>query len=129
MNFHYPLPQIISGNSWKDTIDLNNLTPEIYYKVVCLDWRGNISEFSDILTIEKPDTLPPSPAFIKQIKQYKNSCALLLLAVGGGSKDLAYHVLLRKEPQAKSFKTIDTLGIMLADTVLYDPHTEFGKSI
>ncbi|MBK6371940.1 MAG: hypothetical protein IPF67_01450 [Saprospiraceae bacterium] len=118
---------IVSGNSWKDTIDLNNLTPEIYYKIVCLDWRGNFSEFSDILTIEKPDTLPPSPAFIKQIKQYKNSYAILLLAVGGGSADLAYHVLYRKEPESKSFQIIDTLGIMLADTVLYDPKTEYEK--
>jgi len=119
--------KIISGNSWKDTINLNNLTPEIYYKIVCLDWRGNISEFSDILTIKKPDKLPPSPAFIKKIKQYKNTPALLLLAVGGGSADLAFHLLMRKELKEKTFKIIDTLGIMTADTMLYDPNTEYEK--
>lgn len=119
--------KIISGNSWNDTINLNNLTPEIYYKIVCLDWRGNISEFSDILTIKKPDKLPPSPAFIKKIKQYKNSPGVMLLAIGGGSADLAYHLLMKKELKEKTFKTIDTLGIMKSDTVLYDPNTDFEK--
>jgi hypothetical protein len=76
---------------------LDNLSAEIYYKIVALDQRGNISPFSEILTITKPDTIPPAPAFIKVIKQFKNTSTVLLRAVGGGSQDLSGHKLYRRD--------------------------------
>ncbi|TXH27788.1 MAG: hypothetical protein E6Q96_06065 [Cyclobacteriaceae bacterium] len=95
--------EIMSKPFFIDTIKLDNLSAEIYYKVVALDQRGNISPFSEILTITKPDTIPPAPAFIKLIKQYKNTATVLLRAIGGGSHDLSGHRLFRRDTLSKSF--------------------------
>lgn len=119
---------IIRQNYYCDTINLANLTPEIYYRIVALDYRGNISPFSEIFTLEKPDTIPPATPLIKKIKQFKNSASVILQAVGGGSKDLAYHILFRKEINGIDFLPIDTLGIMVTDSVLIDTTTEFKNT-
>lgn len=109
-----------------DTIRLDNLSSEIYYKVVALDRRGNNSTFSEILTITKPDTIPPSPAFIKLIRQYKNTAIVLIRAVGGGSVDLKSHTLYRRDTSETTFRALSQLGTMPGDTVLIDTTTQFG---
>ena len=108
-----------------DTIKLNNLSPEIYYKIVALDLRGNISPFSKILTIEKPDTIPPSPALIQLIKQYKNTRNLLIRAIGSSSADISFHALYRKEIDQKDYTNISLLGKMPQDTVIVDTSAQF----
>lgn len=50
---------------WRDTIPLNVLTENIYYKVVAIDQRSNYSKYSEVLKLKKPDLVPPaSPVFI-----------------------------------------------------------------
>jgi len=51
-----------------DTITLNSLTPKVYYKVMALDFNFNQSPFSDIMEIERPDTIPPTtPVFTRVV--------------------------------------------------------------
>lgn len=51
-----------------DTITLNSLTPEVYYRVMALDFNFNQSDFSDIMEIERPDTIPPTtPVFTRVV--------------------------------------------------------------
>lgn len=51
-----------------DTITLNSLTPKVYYKVMALDFNFNQSAFSDIMEIERPDTIPPTtPVFTRVV--------------------------------------------------------------
>ena len=118
--------EIMSKPFFIDTIKLDNLSAEIYYKIVALDQRGNISPFSKILTITKPDTIPPAPAFIKVIKQFKNTSTVLLRAVGGGSQDLSGHKLYRRDTLSDTFVELSQIGVMTADTVLIDTTAEFG---
>lgn len=117
---------ISSNTKFNDTIRLDNLSPEIYYKIVALDLRGNISPFSDILTITKPDTIPPAPAFIKVIRQYKNTPVLLIRAVGGGSPDLHSQALYRRDTTETAFSLISPLGLMPTDSVLIDSTADYG---
>lgn len=57
---------------FKDTVTLNSLTPFIYYKIKALDFNYNQSEFSDIIAITRPDTIPPvTPVFTNVIVKEK----------------------------------------------------------
>lgn len=47
-------------NLWRDTITLEALDKEVYYKIVAEDRSHNYSEFSEILTLDRPDIIPPA---------------------------------------------------------------------
>ena len=50
-------------NLWHDSIELFALDKKIYYKVVAVDRSNNFSEFSEILSLDRPDIVRPgSPA-------------------------------------------------------------------
>ncbi len=53
-------PSILKNNAFKQTINLNTLTHTIYYHVRAVDVRGNTSKPSEVLTLERPDTIPPT---------------------------------------------------------------------
>ncbi len=44
-----------------DTINIKTLNNKIYYKVQAFDKRYNPSGFSEVLTLKKPDIIPPTP--------------------------------------------------------------------
>ncbi len=50
-----------------DTVTLNSLTPHIYYKIKALDFNFNQSEESEIMVIERPDTIPPTTPVFKRV--------------------------------------------------------------
>ena len=51
---------IISMNSWSDTIALKALDKNVFYKVVAVDNHNNHSAFSKILKLKRPDIIPPA---------------------------------------------------------------------
>jgi uncharacterized protein len=53
---------------YSDTLLLNNLTPEIYYKIRCIDLNYNNSGYSEPILLLKPDTIAPVPSLIKSFK-------------------------------------------------------------
>ncbi len=55
---------VIPGINFTDSIKVKTLNEEIYYRIVAVDHRFNHSEYSQILTIKKPDLVPPSAALI-----------------------------------------------------------------
>ncbi len=61
---------------FKDTTTLNTLTPYIYYKVKALDFHYNQSEFSEVLKIKRPDTIPPVTPVFTDVKVYSNKVVL-----------------------------------------------------
>lgn len=57
--------ELITETSFSDTIPLNVLTEEIYYKLVAFDHKHNASDYSEMLTLKKPDLVPPvAPIFV-----------------------------------------------------------------
>lgn len=50
-----------------DTVSLNSLTPKIYYKIKALDFNFNQSEASEVMVIERPDTIPPITPVFKRV--------------------------------------------------------------
>ncbi len=56
--------EITTDTIFRDTLTLQTLSEEIYYKVTALDWNFNHSEFTGTLTLKKPDVIAPIPPAI-----------------------------------------------------------------
>src|SRR5690606_38657836 len=57
-------PAPFADTTWTDTITLKTLTKRICYKVVAVDRNFNHSAMSAMLTLTKPDIIPPvAPVF------------------------------------------------------------------
>lgn len=78
-----------------DTINLNSFNEEIHYYVMSLDTRNNRSPFSKIISLERPDTIPPTPPLIKSAKFLEDSIQVTWAA--SSSQDAVLHQLFRKE--------------------------------
>jgi fibronectin type 3 domain-containing protein len=81
-------------NAYVDTILLKNLTEKIHYKIMAVDKRFNPSRFSAVLTLEKPDLVPPVPPVFESIKS--DSTGVTLSWIKSGSEDVVRHLLYRR---------------------------------
>ena len=79
---------------FNDTVTLNSLTPYIYYRTKALDFNYNQSSFSDIMKIERPDTIPPTTPVFKRVINRANEIELHFAL--SQSKDVEAHQLYRK---------------------------------
>ena len=81
--------------SYADTIAAANLNREIYYKILAEDQRYNRSQFSNVLTIEKPDNIPPSSPILNNYEVTTDG--IILLWIPSSSVDVASHKVYRKK--------------------------------
>lgn len=103
---------IIESNTYIDTINVDNLTEKIYYKVQAYDFRFNPSEFSTELELAKPDIIPPNPPVFKEIKA--DSTGILIRWELSRSEDVERHLLYRrsdKEPNWTLVKSIEDVKV------------------
>jgi uncharacterized protein len=96
---------ILSHNSFVDTIRLDNLTEEIYYKVVAFDKRFNRSSFSATTALKKPDLIPPVPPVLDFIKM--DSGCIAISWIPRGSEDVIAHLLYRREENETDWTLIN----------------------
>ncbi len=54
----------LTYNYFRDTLALNALNEAVYYRVSAFDRRYNNSPFSQILRVERPDVIPPTPPLL-----------------------------------------------------------------
>ncbi|MEM9824004.1 MAG: hypothetical protein AAF985_23165, partial [Bacteroidota bacterium] len=80
-----------------DTVNLHSITEEIHYTIIALDKRNNRSAFAPIISLERPDTIPPSPPLIRVAQFMEDSIQLTWAA--SSSSDAVRHQLFRKEVQ------------------------------
>jgi hypothetical protein len=85
-------------------VQIKNLNPKVYYKIIAVDNRYNMSDFSEVLVIKKPDVIPPtSPIFSDfEIKEG----AVFLEWVNSQSEDVVSHQLYRKGNDQKDWTLI-----------------------
>ena len=104
---------------FKDTVTLNSLTPFIYYKIKALDFNYNQSEFSNVLKVARPDTIPPvSPLFNDVVVSEK---AIELHFVPSSSEDVKEHIIYRKKDLKEKWEiliTIESLAVKFIDTTV-----------
>jgi hypothetical protein len=53
---------------YHDTINLNTLTRNIFYRLTAVDRRYNNSEYSEPVRLTRPDTIPPAPAVFTMLE-------------------------------------------------------------
>jgi len=84
-----------------DSLSLDNLTKEVYYKVVAVDEYHNHSEFSAAKKLLKPDKIPPtSPVFQKV---YASDSAMYMNWIVSSSLDTKIHLLYRSEKESEDW--------------------------
>ncbi len=105
-----------------DTIDLNSLTPKIYYKAQALDRNYNASTFSEIISVARPDTSPPSVPVIFNV--ISNTDSIELHYHSSESSDLARQELYRKTALDEPWQYRDTLSV--TQSVYVDRNVEQG---
>lgn len=117
----------VTTTIYHDTIPLKNLTPQIFYKLMAVDKRGNASIFSDSLRLIKPDMLPPVPPVVEQIESSEKGVHLTIIP--SSSADVVQHLVYRKNINQSHWELVqqfDSLKtkITYTDTSLsnYKPH-------
>ncbi|MBI9064603.1 MAG: hypothetical protein JEZ14_21640 [Marinilabiliaceae bacterium] len=93
-------------NSYSDTINLETLTKEVYYKVVAIDQRQNKSGFSEVLKLERPDIVPPAAPVIKKISSSTNGITLQWHR--SPSQDVEKQVLYRNRQGSREWEVVNT---------------------
>ncbi|MCD0469155.1 hypothetical protein [Flavobacterium sp. JAS] len=91
-------------NTFEDKVVVKTLNSKVYYKIIAVDYRYNMSDFSEPLILKKTDLIPPaSPAFTKY--EIKDSSIFLEWA-NSSSDDVAVHQLYRKEDDQKDWSLV-----------------------
>lgn len=95
------------GSTYYDSVSVKNLNPKVYYQLVAVDQRFNMSQPSEILELKKPDFIKPTqPVF----KSYKIRDGKVLLEwANSSSEDVVKHEIYRKEKDSVGWKLIYTM--------------------
>lgn len=91
-------------NNFRDSINLATLNEYIYYKVVAIDHHFNISEFSEVLELKKPDVVAPVPALFNSVQAINGNIEFSWLP--SPSQDIAAYFLLRMDQKESTYQVI-----------------------
>jgi len=100
-----------------DTVTLNSLTPYIYYRAKALDFNHNQSEFSEILRVERPDTIAPTTPVFKRLVNSTNQIDLYFAL--SESEDVVEQILYRKDSMEApwvAYANLDSTQTLFTDT-------------
>ena len=81
---------------FKDTLSLNQLNSNVYYRIAALDNRFNESGQSDSIHLNRPDTIAPAPASIKSVT-VMDAKSIQINWHKSFSADVKNYLLFRKE--------------------------------
>lgn len=87
-----------------DSVSVNNLNSKVYYQLIAVDQRFNMSEPSDVLEIKKPDFIKPTQPVFKsyEIREGK----VQLTWANSSSEDVVKHQIYRREKDSVSWVLI-----------------------
>lgn len=85
--------EITHGNTFTDTIRIDVLNKNIFYKIVAVDRNYNTSEYSGYIKLTRPDMISPTPPVFSRITMSK--AGITLTWINSSSSDIAKSVLLR----------------------------------
>jgi hypothetical protein len=91
-------------SKYQDSVIVKSLNSKVYYKVIAVDTHYNMSPFSEVLIVKKPDVIPPtSPIFTN----YEIKDGMVSLEwINSQSEDAVSHQLYRKENEQKDWQLI-----------------------
>jgi hypothetical protein len=91
-------------NKYQDSVIVKSLNSKVYYKIIAVDTHYNMSPFSEVLIVKKPDVIPPtSPIFTN----YEIKDGMVSLEwINSQSEDAVSYQLYRKENEQKDWQLI-----------------------
>lgn len=84
----------IAQTTFIDTVQVKSLNSNVFYQVVAVDQRFNMSDYSEKLSLKKPDVVPPSSPVFSGYKV--NQEGVVLTWINSSSDDVKYHKLYRQ---------------------------------
>lgn len=96
------------GTTYYDSVSVKSLNSRVYYQLIAVDQRFNMSEPSEILEIKKPDFIKPTQPVFKSynIKDGK----VHLTWASSSSDDVLRHEVYRKEKDSLDWKLVYTVS-------------------
>ncbi len=91
-------------NEYQDSLALNMLQDKVYYKFIALDQRYNESDFSEVLSLEVPDTAPPSRAVFSDYSVSEEGISLSFIQ--STSPDIQKHEIYRRSESETDWSMI-----------------------
>ncbi|MEM9930875.1 MAG: hypothetical protein AAF840_13720, partial [Bacteroidota bacterium] len=101
-----------------DTLDLKTLEDTVYYRVVALDERENVSEFSVALALPVPDINPPAPPRLRSFTADTNGVALTWAP--SSSTDVVNYLFQRKVVGTNYWETFQRVAPTTTVSTLVD---------
>ncbi len=95
---------VIPRNNFEEIISLNTLSEKIYYRVSAVDFHENESEMGPVLTVQKPDIVPPAEPILVEI--LPNNQGISLRWLPSVSEDAARHVIERKASNGSAWQAV-----------------------
>lgn len=93
--------ETIRDTMYVDRVSVATLSEEVYYRVVALDHRFNVSDYSEALKLTKPDVVPPVAAQFTTLRATDKGIEMSWLQ--SPSHDVAAYVLLRWHKSSRAF--------------------------
>lgn len=84
----------IEENVFIDTVQVKSLNSKVFYQIVAVDQRFNMSDYSEKIALKKPDVVPPSSPIFSEYKVGNGTVSLKW--INSTSDDLKLHKLFRK---------------------------------
>jgi len=110
-------PYMLTDTCFVDSVNINTLTKQVYYRLKAEDLRLNQSDFSEILELKRPDVIPPVAPVIQQIEQQKNG--LQITWFNSSSTDVVRHHIYRKEVNDTIFQHLASIEKPVGDQSTY----------
>ena len=95
------------ATTYYDSVSVKNLNSKVYYQLIAVDQRFNMSEPSEILELKKPDFIKPTQPVFKSYK-IKDGKVYLTWA-NSSSDDVIRHEVYRKEGNSDDWKLVYTV--------------------
>ena len=96
--------KITTDTIFQDTLTLNTLSEEIYYRITALDLNFNHSEFTETLVLKKPDIIAPVPPVVVSVEPGESGVQIEWYRSPSG--DALTHTLYRRIADATDWETM-----------------------
>lgn len=97
---------VLKNNYFIGTTTLNTLSSELYVKATALDIRHNPSKFTDYAILIRPDTIPPAPPLLTDLRA--DTGQIILEWAFSQAADVARHELFRRPAKDTTWELIAT---------------------
>ncbi len=93
---------------YRDTVEIQTLTRNVYYRVTALDKNHNESPMSVILVVPRPDVIAPVAPVIRDVRM--TDTTVILGYVSSTSEDIAWHIVYRRVSEGAAWDSIARVG-------------------